>query len=132
MTFIQPSQMPTISSNTSHMNFSPLFGMQSLHSRNSKQAGRPSATHQDTCFTRMQLIVASQKSASITVSLTRSLPISLHLVHSFYLYKLAATYNISTSPPPILQACVYQDGVGWCRRTEKRTGGGEPTHQELV
>ena len=103
MTFVQSSQMPTISSNTSHMNFGPLFGARSLHSKNSKRAGRPSATHQDTCFTRMQSIAASRKLASITVSSTRSLHISLPLVCSFYSYKLTATYSISASPTPVLQ-----------------------------
>ena len=39
---------PTIFNNTSHMQFNQLFGMQSPHSGSSKQAGRPSTTHQYT------------------------------------------------------------------------------------
>ena len=88
MTSTQSLQTPTIFSSISHMSFNPLSGVQSPHSRSFKWGGRLSTTHQDMCFTRTQSSVASQKSASITISSTRSWFISLVLVCSFYLYKL--------------------------------------------
>jgi len=114
VTSAQSWWMQIIFSNTSCSSFNPLSGVQSLHSRNFKWAGRPSVTHQDMCFTRMQSIAASQKSTSITISLMRSLLMSLLLVCLFYLHKLTSTYSLSTSPTPILQTRIYQDGMGLC------------------
>jgi len=68
--------------------------------------------------------MASQKLASITASLTRSLLISLLLVRLFYLYKLTSTYSISTSPTPILQTAYIKMAWGGAEEQKREQEAG--------